>query len=199
MGGKEDEPTTGAKRATGAGDGAIRAGDIAEIGVAVALALVLQFVKVLKMPQGGSVSLEMVPTLYLALRRGPKAGVIGGALLGFGKLLVEPYIIHPVQLIMDYPLPFAAIGLAGFFRKRPLVGTALGSIARFLIHFLSGVIFFASYAPEGQSPVVYSAVYNASYIIPELIISAIVIEALMRSGRLFGGRKGAGGRVQPGI
>lgn len=177
-----------------AGTTGIAAGDIAEIGVAVALAMVLQFVKVLKMPQGGSVSLEMVPIFYLAFRRGPKSGILAGMLFGFGKLLVEPYIIHPVQLIMDYPLPFAAIGLAGFLRWRPLLGTLLGSAARFFVHFLSGVIFFASYAPEGQSPIVYSAIYNASYIIPELIISAIIMESLMRSGRLLDGKKGAASR-----
>ena len=193
---KRNGLSTDVRRASGADAVAIRASDIAEIGVAVALAMVLQFIKVLKMPQGGSVSLEMVPVFYLAFRKGPKAGILGGALFGFGKLLVEPYIIHPIQLIMDYPLPFAAIGLAGFFRERPLAGVSLGCIARFFVHFLSGIIFFASYAPKGQSPVVYSAIYNASYIIPELIISAIIIEALLRSGRVFGGREGTAGRSQ---
>lgn len=166
----------------------LRPRDIAEVGIAVALAIALGLVRVFKMPQGGSVSLDMVPIFYLAFRRGPGLGILAGALLGFGKLLIEPYVIHPVQLLMDYPLPFAVLGLAGFFANRPWIGVTAGSAARFLMHFLSGVIFFASYAPEGQSPALYSAIYNASYLVPELIISAIIMEYLVRAGGIRVGR-----------
>ena len=53
-------------------------------------------------------------------------------------------------------------------------------VARFLSHFLSGVVFFGMYAPEGMSPVVYSAVYNGSYMLPELVISGILIYLLIQ-------------------
>jgi thiamine transporter len=70
--------------------------------------------------------------------------------------------------------------LAGIFKKTPLVGVAISLVTRFLSHFLSGVVFFGMYAPEGMSPVVYSAVYNGSYMLPELVISGILIYMLIQ-------------------
>lgn len=152
-----------------------------EIAVAAALALVLGMVRVYHMPNGGSVSLEMVPVFYMALRRGVRPGLWTGALLGMLQLLLDAYIVHPVQLILDYPLPFALLGLAGLFRTTPILGVVIGSAARYVAHVLSGVIFWASYAPEGVSPWIYSLSYNATYLVPEMIISAVIIWLLARS------------------
>ncbi len=157
---------------------------IAEIGVGVALAVVLSLVKVLQMPQGGSVSLEMIPIFYLALWRGTGVGILAGLVLGLAKLWIEPYIVHPVQLIMDYPLPFLLLGLAGIWPKRPFLGVTVATVARFMVHVLSGVVFFASYAPKGSNVWVYSAVYNGSYLLPELVISLAVIWFLIKSLRI---------------
>jgi thiamine transporter len=95
--------------------------------------------------------------------------------------VVEPYIFHPAQVLLDYPLAFGALGLAGFFQKRPLIGVVAGITGRFLMHFVSGVVFFGIYAPEGMNPLVYSAIYNGSYLIPELVISGVIIYMLQKS------------------
>jgi len=97
------------------------------------------------------------------------------------QLALEPYIYHPAQVLLDYPIAFGLLGIAGFFRKRPLIGTSLGIIGRFLAHFLSGIIFFASYAPEGMHPAIYSAIYNGGYLLVELVISIYVIFLLRAS------------------
>ncbi len=155
---------------------------IAEVVSFVALATALSYIKVFSLPQGGSITAgSMVPILWLALRRGPKVGLFAAAVYGLVQLAVEPFIVHPLQVLLDYPLAFGALGLAGFFRNRPFVGVNVAFGGRFIAHFLSGIIFFASYAPEGMHPIVYSAIYNGSYILPELAISVYIIFLLHES------------------
>ena len=162
----------------------------AEIIIFVALAGALALIShsFFSLPEGGSINLGMVPIFWLALRRGPKVGIFAGAVLGVVDLAIEPFVVHPVQFILDYPLAFACLGLAGFFRKfkvaGPVIGVVVGGAARYLCHFTSGVIYFPMYAPEGMSPILYSAVYNATYMIPSIIICAIVIILLQRSHTL---------------
>jgi len=156
---------------------------LAEIIVAVALAYALNLIILFRMPQGGSVTaLSMVPLLWLALRRGVKIGVLGGIVFGLVDMFPQPFIVHPIQFLLDYPLAFGALGLAGLFQKHSIVGVVVGIAGRFLCHFLSGVVFFAMYAPAGMHPAVYSAIYNGSYLIVELIFSIIVMYALDRKG-----------------
>jgi len=124
----------------------------------------------------------MVPILWFALRRGSKMGVVEGIVYGFVRTLRQPFIVHPVQFLLDYPLAFGALGLAGWLRKHPIPGVVVGIAGRFVCHFLSGVIFFAMYAPAGMNPAIYSAVYNGSYLILELVFSVIVMYFLVRRG-----------------
>lgn len=150
---------------------------IAEIAVFVSLATVLSNIK-FGLAQGGSITAaSMVPILWLALRRGPKVGLFAATLYGVVQLAFEPYIVHPAQLLLDYPVAFGVLGVAGFFHKRPIIGVILGITGRFFAHFVSGIIFFSDYAGD-MHPVVYSAVYNGSYLIPELAISAYIIVLL---------------------
>lgn len=154
--------------------------------MAGALALVSHFF--FEMPQGGTINLGMLPIFWLALRRGPKIGIFAGAVLGVVDLAIEPFVVNPVQFVLDYPLAFACLGLAGFFRKPavvgPIVGVVVGGTGRFLSHFTSGVVYFSSYAPPGMSPVLYSAVYNATYMIPSIVICAVAIGILQKSNIL---------------
>ncbi len=146
-------------------------------------------IRLFRMPQGGSVSLEILPILIMALRHGGRIGVLTGTLVGLLQLLIDPYIIHPAQVIMDYPLPFAMIGLAGYLRKIPIHGIFVGIFGRFVVHVLSGVIFFASYVPENMNPWIYSISYNASYLIPEWILVTLVIWLLIqKGGNIIGSR-----------
>lgn len=154
---------------------------ITEIVTAVALAYVLNLLVVFRLPQGGSVTaISMIPLLWLALRRGPRIGVFAGFIYGLVDMLPQPFIVHPIQFLLDYPLAFAALGLAGLLKKYPIGGVVVGITGRFVCHFLSGVIFFAMYAPAGMHPAVYSAIYNGSYLIVELILSIIVMFILVR-------------------
>jgi thiamine transporter len=157
---------------------------LTEAALAVALSFVLGFVVLFKMPFGGSVSLEMIPLILLALRQGWRVGIVAGAAYGLLDLAIDPYVVHPVQLLLDYPLAFGVLGLAGLFRPTvpgAILGSTVAVLARFACHFLSGVIFFASYAPEGWNPFLYSAVYNAAYLAPSLGIAVVVTVVLLKA------------------
>jgi thiamine transporter len=91
---------------------------------------------------------------------------------------MDPYILHPVQVLFDYPLPFLALGLAGFFKQNKLLGTSVAIFGRFICHFISGVAFFGSFAPEGMSPIVYSLFVNGLLVGVEGIICLVIIKFL---------------------
>ena len=151
---------------------------LTELAVAVALAVVCSFIKIWEMPQGGSISLTMVPILLISFRRGVLPGMAVGGVYGLISLAIAGVIYHPMSILLDYVLAFGMLGLAGFFRKNlpsVIAGTIVGVAGRFICSLVSGAVLFASYAPEGQNPWVYSLIYQASYLIPELIISLAII------------------------
>ena len=148
---------------------------LTEIIMAVALSVVLSFIKIYQLPQGGSITAgSMVPLIWISLRRGAKVGLFTCFVYGLVQFALEPYAYHPIQVLLDYPLAFGVLGLAGLFMKYPLVGVGVGIGGRFIAHFASGFIFFAEYAPEGMSPILYSAIYNGSYLLGEFIVSALL-------------------------
>jgi len=157
---------------------------LTEAALTIALAFVLGLIKVFQMPFGGSISLEMIPLILLALRQGAPVGIIAGTAYGLLNLAVEPFIVHPIQVIFDYPLAFGVLGLAGLFPptvRGAIVGAIVAVLARFVCHFVSGVVFFASYAPDGWNPLIYSAAYNAAYLIPSLIVVLLIVVPLLRA------------------
>ncbi|MBO4872092.1 MAG: energy-coupled thiamine transporter ThiT [Lachnospiraceae bacterium] len=147
--------------------------------VAIALATVLSEVKLFQAPMGGSVTLmSMLFVVLIGWIYGPAAGLLTGFAHGILQLLLGSSIYSLPQMLVDYPLAFAALGLSGFFSEAKeglLKGYILGAFGRFVFAFLSGYLFFAYYAPEGMNPAVYSALYNISYIGIEAVITCIII------------------------
>ncbi len=154
---------------------------LSEATVFIALTIVLKdaLPPIYHMPQGGSVTIAgLVPLLWFALRRGVKYGVFAGFIYGLiHAILPGSYIIHPVQGLLDYPLAFAALGLAGAVKKIPIVGIVLGIIGRFLCSFAAGIVFFTAFSIDG---IIGSASYNGVYLVPEFIITAVVIYILLK-------------------
>ena len=153
---------------------------LANAALCIALAFVLSYIRLYKLPQGGSITLaSMLPIFLFAYAYGVAPGMLVGAAFGILQFIQDAYFVHPIELLLDYPLAFALLGLAGlanrFSDKWGLIpGIILGTFGRFVCAFLSGVIFFGMYAPEGQSVLVYSAVYNGFYLIPEAIICIVL-------------------------
>ncbi|WZL82975.1 energy-coupled thiamine transporter ThiT [Vallitaleaceae bacterium 9-2] len=147
--------------------------------IAIAISFVLSQIKLFSLPQGGSITpFSMLFIILIGYFFGVKTGVLTGIVYGLLQLAFGGWVMHPMQLLLDYPLAFGALGLSGLFanQKHGLVaGILVGSMGRFVFHFLSGIIFFASYAPETWNPFVYSLWYNFSYIGVEGIVTAIVV------------------------
>ena len=127
----------------------------------------------------------MVPIIWLALRRGPKVGITAGFLYGLIQFGILPFIAPVpyaiIQVLLDYPLAFGVLGLAGVFQKYPLAGAVMGISGRFIMHFVSGAFFWAAVEAPSLNPWVYSVVYNGSYLLPELVISGFVLYLLQKS------------------
>ena len=123
-----------------------------------AISFVLSLIQIVRYPQGGGIALfSMLPVMLFSLLYGKTAGVTAGLVFGLLSLLDGPYVIHPVQFLLDYIFPTMALGLAGTFgsdtkMKRicgPLMAVALNVFSKFL----SGVVFFGAFAPENMGAV----------------------------------------------
>lgn len=157
-----------------------------ESAIMIALAVVLSFVKIWSMPQGGTVSLTMLPLFVLSFRRGALAGILSGIIYGAISIIFDGVIYHPMSILLDYTLAYGLLGISGFFKKSYtgiVLGTVSGTVLRYICSLLSGAILFADYAPAGQNPWIYSLGYNATYMLPELVICIIALIAL------YAGRK----------
>ena len=145
----------------------------------IALAVILSQIRLFRMPQGGSVTaFSMLPIVLIGYWYGFKAGFGAGIVYGVLRLMLGATIVHPVQFILDYPLAYAALGGFGLFRGKQFglqISYLSGAIGRFLCSFAAGIVFFGQFAPEGQHVWAYSAIYQLTYLGPEIIVTLIVI------------------------
>lgn len=146
---------------------------------AMAMAVVTSFIKFGSLPMGGSITFfSMFFICFIGYLYGPKIGIMTGVAYGILQLITGPYIYHPIQVLFDYPLAFGALGLAGCFNKKKyglMTGVIVGMLGRYICHVISGYVFFASYAPEGMNPMIYTLGYNATYIVPEMIATVVLV------------------------
>ena len=147
--------------------------------LAIALGTVLSNIKVFHFPTGGSITL--LSMLMIALPGywfGLGAGIMTGVAYGILQLLIDPYVLYPMQLVVDYILAFGALGLSGLFvnAKNGLIkGYLAGVVGRYVFAVISGWIFFGAYAWEGWDPLPYSLAYNAIYIFAEAAITVAIL------------------------
>ena len=153
-------------------------------GVTVAMSFGLSYVKIFTLPQGGSITLfSLLPIMIFSYIYGTKKGIFVCFIYGVLQAIQDPWIIHPAQFLLDYPIAFSAIGLSGAFahikcfEKLPQVSFLLGGILsaslRFFSHVLSGVFAFASTYAGGTDSWLYSLAYNSFVFIDMAIVLAI--------------------------
>lgn len=155
---------------------------IANASMCIAIAFILSCIKLYRMPQGGSITpASMLPLVAFAVACGPLQGAIVGCAYGLIGLIQDPYVIHPIQLLVDYPLASGALALGGLVCFIPMkkelklpAAVLLGGIGRYAMAVLSGTVFFAEYAPVGQSALVYSLLYNLTYIGPDVALCILI-------------------------
>lgn len=152
-------------------------------GMAVAIAMVLSFIKAFDMPMGGSITMfSMFFICIIGYWYGAGVGIMAGAAYGMLQFIIEPIFYSIPQMLVDYPLAFGALGLSGLlksFKGKGIcnaltLGYVLGVFGRYCFAALSGILFFAAYAGD-TNPILYSLGYNLTYILPEAIITLIVL------------------------
>ncbi len=152
---------------------------ITDCGILMALALALSYWKIFKLPTGGSVSLGILPLLLIASRHGFLTGTICG--FGFGFLLLTngATVVHPLQFLLDYPLAYACIGIAGLIKwnngLKAATATTLANIMKLHCHVIAGAVFFSKEAKNFKDALTFSYAYNCGHLIPETIICAAIV------------------------
>ncbi len=162
---------------------------IAEVAIFTALALALDFICGLYLSfawlQGGSISIAMVPIFIMCYRHGIKGGFLTGLLTGTLQIFWG-YLYHPIQVILDYPLAYLSCGVAslffslvknnkGFMRHLYIcIGILIGCAFRLAFATLSGCLFFSV-------PLWGSIVYNATYLVPSMVICMIITCIIVQS------------------
>lgn len=161
----------------------IKTKQLAFSAMAIALATVIATViKLPSLPNGGSVTLfSMLIVCLVGYWYGSKVGILAALTYGILQFITGPYVVHPTQVLLDYPLAFGALGLSGFFRNKKhglLTGYLVGVLGRFVFHQISGLIFYTTYVGDftGNAAAVWaSTLYNLSYLLPEAVITAILL------------------------
>ncbi|NLY49254.1 MAG: energy-coupled thiamine transporter ThiT [Clostridiales bacterium] len=156
----------------------LRAKHLAFSAVAMTLAVLTSIFTVYEFPFGGSITLfRMFFICFIGYLYGTKVGVITGAAYGILDFILKPYAITLIQPLLDYPVAFGALGLSGVFSKSRygiIKGYILGVAGRYICHVITGVVFFAEYA-GGKNVILYSLSYNASYIVPEAVLTVLIL------------------------
>lgn len=148
--------------------------------MAIAAGTVTSMIKVFDMPMDGSVTLlSMLFICLIGYWYGLGAGLMTAISYGFLQLIIDPYIMSIPQMLTDYIFAFGALGLSGIFSKSKnglIKGYAIGVLGRYFFAFLSGMIFFGTYAADyGMSAPVYSLVYNGLYLGAEALITIVIL------------------------
>jgi thiamine transporter len=156
----------------------------------VAIAQVLSMIILGKLPQGGSVCLGMLPIFLYAVRWGAGAGLTSGFALGVLQFLSDGGIALGWQSIIgDYLIAFTVLGFAGVCRGWKygvFPGTAIGSAARFLVHYVVGATIWKAYMPDSffgltmTSPWLYSLLYNGSYMLIDMALCLLAFALLQK-------------------
>lgn len=174
---------------------------LAEGAIMVAMAFILSYIKIFRLPWGGSITLlSMLPIVVFSIKRGVKAGLFAAfvyALVQLGQgIAVDGLLgwgLTPVMLVscifLDYIGAFTVIGLSGIFRKKGLVGrlagTALAVLIRYIFHIISGAVIFHSSGMiwetfSTDNEWLYSTLYNGAYMLPEMIFTVIGAAVLLK-------------------
>lgn len=171
---------------------------LCEGAILVAVAQILSLIKLWEMPWGGSVVLAMVPLILFAVRWGLGPGLLASFAFGVLQFLFDGgFAIGWQSIIGDYLLAFAVLGLSGLMKGKKggvYLGTVIGGVARFLIHYVVGATIWAEYMPEVflglsmSSPWFYSLLYNILYMGPNIVITLVVFALLSKPmGKYFRG------------
>ena len=150
---------------------------LCEGAIMIAVAEILSFLPLYKLPWGGSIDFAMLPIILFCVRWGFAPGMLVSIAHGFLQMLFEGGIAIGWQSIVgDFLVAYGIMGLAGLCKGKFIPATAVACVARFLVHYVVGATIWAEYMPESffgmtmTTPWFYSALYNAAYMLPDMLL-----------------------------
>lgn len=167
---------------------------ITESALTLSLCAVLNCITIFKMPYGGSVTLgHTAPLILFAFKNGAKSGAFAGLIYGFFQMLISFHVppsknftTFVFTILLDYLIPYVLVGLVPFCKrliksrkKSIVVGAIFLNVVRFSSSVISGVLIWNEYVIQGLGIWIYSLLYNASYMIPETVITAMICYSFM--------------------
>lgn len=188
-----EQTTTAKTNASASSRNGLRA--LCEGAILVALAQILSYIKLMELPNGGSLTPAMFPIILLAVRWGLKQGLLGGFVFGLLQFLFDGgFALGWQSMLGDYLVAFTLLGLAGVFCRHKwgiFPGIVLGCTARFLTHYVVGATLWAEWMPDEffnmtmTNPWIYSLLYNGSYMLPNMLLALIIATALYAPMRQY--------------
>jgi len=172
---------------------------LCESAIFVAIAVVLNMLRIDVLPQGGSLNLVLVPLVVLSIRWGLSWGLMSGLAFGLIKAMMGGGFAWGWQsLLLDYFLGYTVIGLAGIFLhksgKWPVMAGIVAGFAQYAVFWLAGGLIWAEFMPEEflnrpmTSPWIYSLLYNGVHMLPNILICAVILGILAAPlGKYFRG------------
>lgn len=157
--------------------------------VCIAMSFALSYIRFFRLPQGGSITfVSILPLMVYSYMFGIRKGVLAGFIYGLLQAIQDPWIVHPIQFLLDYPVAFCMIGFAGIFKNFPklkdyiilkfVAGGVLCAVLRYTCHVITGIIVFKAYAPANFNAVAWGFLYN-------LFVFADAAIAIVAGGILF--------------
>ena len=154
---------------------------LCEGAIFIALAQILSFLPLYKLPWGGSIDFAMLPIILFCVRWGFGPAMVMSTAHGVLQMLFEGGIAIGWESILgDFLIAYAVLGVAGLFRGKFCVAAVVACAARFLVHYVVGATIWAQYMPvvffgmTMTTPWFYSALYNGAYMLPDLVILLVV-------------------------
>lgn len=173
---------------------------LCEIGIFAALGFIIDELQGLffgsVFPNGGSIGFAMIAVLIIAYRRGLFPALLTGLVMGLFDIATKAYVIHPMQVLLDYILPYVLVGFAGLFKPLfdnaknketkilwLLIGTTVGGLLKFASHYLAGVVFWAdpewfAWGLNEMSPYLYCFIYNIAFVGPSIVLTGALLVAI---------------------
>lgn len=161
---------------------------LCEGAIMIALAEILSFLPLYKLPWGGSIDLAMFPIILFCVRWGFGPGMLVSCAHAILQTLFEGGIAIGWESILgDFLIAYGVLGIAGLFKGKFYLATIVSCTARFLVHYVVGATIWASYMPEQffgmtmTTPWLYSALYNGAYILPDAVILVVLFVLLQKT------------------
>lgn len=181
---------------------------LCEIGIFAALGFIIDELQGLffgsVFPNGGSIGFAMIAVLIIAYRRGLFPALLTGLVMGLFDIATKAYVIHPMQVLLDYILPYVLVSFAGLFKPLfdnannkgtkilwLLIGTTVGGLLKFVSHYLAGVVFWAdpewfAWGLNEMSPYLYCFIYNIAFVGPSIILTgALLVTIFLTAPRIL--------------